>query len=135
MWLYIDADFMGEIYKAKSTGQDPATLNIKPDLTKRGAIRSVTDGRYRFSRYFSPLQHNRPVTMEEIRALNDVELYDLEADPSEMKNLAVDVDANGDLMLAMNQKLANSIEYEVGSDEGEFLPDNKNGWAITNIDP
>ncbi len=135
MWLYIDADFMGEIYKAKSTGQDPATLNIKPDLTKRGAIRSVTDGRYRFSRYFSPLQHNLPVTVEEIRALNDVELYDLEADPSEMKNLAVDVNANGDLMLAMNQKLANSIEYEVGSDEGEFLPDNKNGWAITKIDP
>ena len=34
-----------------------------------------------------------------------------------------------------NQKLTNSIEYEVGSDEGEFLPENKNGWAITNIDP
>ncbi len=135
MWLYIDADFMDEIYKAKSTGQDPATLNIKPDLTKRGAIRSVTDGHYRFSRYFSPLQHNRPGTLEEILAVNDVELYDIEADPYEMKNLAVDLVANGELMLAMNQKLGDAIEYEVGSDEGEFLPDNKNGWAITNIDP
>ena len=135
MWLYIDADFMSEIYKAKSTGQDPATLNIKPDLTKRGAIRSVTDGRYRFSRYFSPLQHNLPSTMEAIQAINDVEMYDLEADPYEMKNLAVDINANGDLMLAMNQKLTATIELEVGSDDGEFLPDNKNGWAITNIDP
>ena len=135
MWLYIDADFMAEIYKAKSTGQDPSTLSIKPDLTKRGAIRSVTDGRYRFSRYFSPLQHNLPSTVEEIQAVNDVELYDLEADPFEMKNLAVDVTANGELMLAMNEKLTGTIETEVGSDEGEFLPDNKVGWAITNIDP
>jgi len=73
--------------------------------------------------------------VEAILAVNDVEMYDLEADPYEMKNLAVDVKENGDLMLAMNQKLTATIELEVGSDEGEFLPDNKNGWAVTNIDP
>ena len=40
-----------------------------PDFAKRGAIRTVFDGRYKFSRYFSPLQHNRPETMEQILKL------------------------------------------------------------------
>jgi hypothetical protein len=31
-------------------------------MTKRGAVRSVFDGRYGFARYFSPKQHNRPTT-------------------------------------------------------------------------
>lgn len=35
----------------------------------------------------------------------------------------------------MNQKLTDIIAKEVGSDEGEFLPENKAGWAITHIDP
>jgi hypothetical protein len=48
---------------------------VKPDLTKRGAIRSMTDGRYRFSRYFSPLQHNLSETVEEVFRYNDVELF------------------------------------------------------------
>jgi len=50
-----------------------------PDLAKRGAIRSVFDGRYTYGRYFSPKQHNRPASLEQIRAFNDVELYDAEA--------------------------------------------------------
>jgi len=32
---------------------------IVPDVMKRGAVRSVYDGRYVFTRYFSPKQHNR----------------------------------------------------------------------------
>ncbi len=39
---------------------------MKVNLTNRGAIRSFTDGRYRFSRYFSPLQHNLPETMDDL---------------------------------------------------------------------
>lgn len=37
---------------------------MAPDLSKRGAIRSVFDGRYQFSRYFAPTQHNRPTSIE-----------------------------------------------------------------------
>ncbi len=44
---------------------------------KRGAIRSVFDGRYQFTRYFSPKQHNRPTSLEALFKLNDVELFDL----------------------------------------------------------
>ncbi len=135
MWLYQDAAFMGNLYDAISSGKDVAQLGLKPDLTKRGAIRSVTDGRHRFSRYFSPLQHNLPKTLEEIFEYNDVELYDLQVDPNEMQNLAVDVKANGDLLLAMNQKLSDVIDAEVGDDDGSFLPENKDGWAITRFDP
>lgn len=126
---------MPSVYKAMSSGQDMAKLGLKPDLKKRGAIRSITDGHYRFSRYFSPLQHNLPTTIEGLFAYNDVELFDLDADPDEMNNLAVDQKANGDLLLAMNQKLSRVIADEVGSDEGDFLPDNKAGWVITHIDP
>ncbi len=135
MWLYIDAEFMRNVYEALSSGQDVAKLGLKPDLNKRGAIRSITDGRYRFSRYFSPLQHNLPTSLEGLFAYNDVELYDLKADPDEMHNLAVDRKENGELLLAMNQKLTDVIADEVGSDEGEFLPENKAGWVITHLDP
>ena len=109
MWLYQDAEFMDKVYEARVSGQSPKELGLKPNLTKRGAIRSVTDGRYRFSRYFSPLQHNLPETMEQIFEYNDVELYDLQADPNEVQNLAVDTKAHGDLLLAMNQKLTDVI--------------------------
>ena len=135
MWLYQDAEFLQQVVDAKSKGLDESKLGLKPDLTKRGAIRSMTDGRYRFSRYFSPLQHNLPETVEEVFRYNDVELFDLEADPNEVHNLALDPSANAELLLAMNQKLTDIIAEEVGSDKGEFLPENKAGWAITHFDP
>ena len=43
---------------------------MRPDLNKRGAIRAIFDGRYRFARYFSPRQHNRPQTLEALFKLN-----------------------------------------------------------------
>lgn len=135
MWLFQDAELMRKVYQAKSGGQDVAKLGLRPDLKKRGAIRSMTDGRYRFSRYFSPLQHNLPKTVEEIFEYNDVELFDLDSDPDEMHNLAVDGKANGEMLLAMNQKLSTIIMDEVGRDDGDFLPENEAGWAITHFDP
>jgi arylsulfatase len=135
MWVYQDADLMHQVYDAQTKGQNPKDLGLSVNLTNRGAIRSVTDGRYRYSRYFSPLQHNMPKSMEQVFEYNDVELYDLQEDPNEMQNLAVDVKANGDLLLAMNQKLTDTIDVEVGDDDGSFLPPNKTGWAITRFDP
>ena len=135
MWAYQDAAMMDQVYEAQVKGQSPKELGLKVNLTNRGAIRSVTDGRYRFSRYFSPLQHNLPESMEQIFKYNDIELYDLQADPQEMQNMAVDTKANGDLLIAMNQKLTEIIDAEVGDDDGSFLPENKAGWAITRFDP
>jgi len=135
MWLYEDSEFMRKVGEAKRAGENVGKLGLKPDLKKRGAIRSVNDGRYRYSRYFSPLQHNLPRTLEEILEYNDVELFDLGADPDEANNLAAEPEAHGDLLVAMNEKLTKLIEDEVGKDEGQFLPENKAGWNVTTIDP
>jgi arylsulfatase len=99
---------------------------------KRGAVRSVFDGRYTFSRYFSPKQHNRPTSMEDLLRLNDVELFDAQTDPDEMTNLAAPASRNGDLMLAMNAKLNRLIDAEVGEDRGQMLPGGiEAGWEVT----
>ena len=107
----------------------------KPDVNKRSAIRTIFDGRYRFSRYFNPGQHNRPTTIEQIYEVNDIELYDLEKDPHEMHNLGVDKEKNDQLIMAMNDKMNKLIDDEVGSDKGEGLPDIKNvNWAFDRFD-
>ena len=92
------------------------------DWSLRVAIRSIIDGRHKFSRYFSFHQFNTPTTLEELRAKNDLELYDLRADPDEVVNLAYDFDANRDLIAAMNAKLNALIANEIGVDDGSFLP-------------
>ncbi|WP_321944488.1 sulfatase-like hydrolase/transferase [Paraburkholderia tropica] len=95
---------------------------IQPDLSSRGAIRSVFDGRYRFSRYFSLLDYNTPHSAAELFSHNDVELYDLVADPDEINNLAVDRVGNNDLIMTMNTKLNDMMSSEVPYDDGRELP-------------
>ncbi|MFO1157819.1 MAG: sulfatase-like hydrolase/transferase [Reyranellaceae bacterium] len=91
------------------------------DWTIRTALRSITDGRHKFSRYFSFRQFNTPRTFEQLTADNDLELYDLEADPDEEVNLAYDITRNRDLVMAMNDKLNALIEAEIGNDDGSFM--------------
>jgi arylsulfatase len=139
MFLYVDSDFVRSIQAFLNAGGDPKKINqqgFKPNSTKRGAIRSVFDGRYRYSRYFSPKQHNQPRTLEGIFELNDVELFDLEADPDEMRNLSTEPKKHGDLLLAMNDKMNALIEAEVGGpDDGSFLPGEDADWAAATFDP
>ena len=69
--------------KAVMAGKDPKEeakkQGFRPDLKKRGHVRSAFDGRYRFTRYFAPLDHNSPATLDELFKWNDVELFDLQA--------------------------------------------------------
>jgi hypothetical protein len=51
-----------------------------------------------------------------------VELFDLQTDPAEVNNLAVDRDTNEDLILRMNGLLNEMIAAEVGANDGQFLP-------------
>jgi arylsulfatase A-like enzyme len=134
MFAYLDGDFLMNISRFLREGGQPSELPSKgwrPDLGKRGAIRGVYDGRYKLNRYFSPQQHHTPRSIEELFANNDVELFDLETDPNEVDNLAVNPSGNGELLVAMNDKLNLLIETEVGDDSGQMLPDGPDAnWVL-----
>jgi arylsulfatase len=135
MFAYLDGDFLHKAVEYINNGgkaRDVKSAGIVPNMLKRGAVRSLYDGRYTFARYFSPKQHNRPATLEDLGRLNDIELYDVQADPLELDNLAMDHARNGELILAMNAKLNRLIEAEVGEDRGQMLPGGIDaGWEVT----
>lgn len=134
MFAYLDGEFLNKAVAFIQKGGKPADVRaagILPDMRKRGAVRSVYDGRYVFARYFSPKQHNRPDTYEEIYRYNDVELYDTHEDPLEMVNLAAGKSSR-ELVVAMNEKLNRMIDAEVGEDRGQMLPGGIGaGWDVT----
>jgi arylsulfatase len=128
MLVYEDPDFtlgVVKILTEKGKEEGPKEIRrqgLKPDFNKhRGAIRSVFDGRYKFNRYFSTLQHNQPETFEELTAVNDLELFDHKNDPHELVNLAADPAKNKKLTMAMNSKLNAIIKEEVGVDDGSSM--------------
>ena len=139
MFAYIDGDFMAKVVEVLQEPDGKAKLEraakegaLRPDLGKRGAIRSIFDGRYRFTRYFSPKQHNLPTSVDALFRLNDVELFDVAHDPLERRNLALARDRHGELIEAMNAKLNALIEKEVGEDVGQMLPGGiDGGWVAT----
>jgi arylsulfatase len=135
MLAYIDGDFAYkaiDFVKKGGKGNQLKAAGILPDLKKRGAIRSMFDGRYMYARYFSPKQHNRPTSLEQIRAFNDIELYDVEKDPLEANNLAAGSKPDNALVLAMNEKLNRLIDAEVGEDRGAMMPGGIDaGWEVS----
>ncbi len=121
-----DSELMRIMAEGVAAGKDKAAAvkdsGFKPDLRKKGSLRTVFDGRHKFTRYFSPLQRNRPATLEELYRLNEPELYDLEKDPSEMRNLAATKGENEATVMAMNAKLNAVIDAEFGKDDGREMP-------------
>jgi arylsulfatase len=134
MFASLDGNFLQKARDLLKEG-GPAKIKeagLRPDMMKRGAIRSMFDGRYQFTRYFSPKQHNRPTSIEALFELNDVELFDLQNDPHELSNLAMDRNRNAELLMAMNAKLNRLIDAEVGEDIGQMLPGGVDGgWVAT----
>ncbi|MCK5656430.1 MAG: sulfatase-like hydrolase/transferase [Deltaproteobacteria bacterium] len=136
MWAFMDGDWLQKVGKAAASGKEMTVDTMpRPDTKKRSNIRTVYDGRYKYSRYFNSQEHNRPTTFEQIFEVNDVELFDLKNDPNEMNNLALDKKKR-DVLLAMNDKLNRLIDSEVGKDDGSHLPDIAGvNWAFERFDP
>ncbi len=140
MIAYADAAYLKTIQSIKqrkdldAEGQKQAMAKIRPDFRKRSAIRCVNDGRYKFARYFSLKEHNMPRTMEDLCKYNDLEIYDLRNDPGEMRNLALNLKKNADLVQAMSNKLNTLIEQEIGLDDGSYLPlSGMTGWELKTV--
>ena len=137
MLTTLDADFWVKILDYMHSGKDMAKIKeqgFMMDFSKRGHIRSVFDGRYKFSRYFAPKQHNRPETLKQILEYNDIEMFDLQEDPYEERNLAAEPERNRELVLTMNEKLNALIDEEIGEDIGQMLPGGPDAeWAVTEV--
>jgi arylsulfatase A-like enzyme len=134
-----DSTLWQTVAEARTAGKKPAMALIKsgfkPDMKKRGSLRSTYDGRYKFTRYFAPGERNRPANLVDLYKHNDVELFDLQSDPGEMKNLATDQAANGELISMMSGKLERMIKMEIGVDDGREMPNIPLiEWTIDRID-
>lgn len=134
-----DSDAVKLFAKAKAAEQDPrramSESGFTPDLRKRGSLRTMFDGRYKFTRYFAPAQRNEPTNVDDLYRFNDVELFDLETDPAEMINLAAVKGANEDLVLQCSVKLEAAIRAEIGVDDGREMPDFADiDWRVDRMD-
>jgi arylsulfatase len=123
------------IAAGKSPMEEMKRTGYRPDLKKRGNVRTAFDGRYKFSRYFSPIERNLPEGVDDLYRHNDVELFDLQSDPSETVNLAADRQTNADLIAKMNAKLEALIKGEIGKDDGREMPEvEKVTWTVERAD-
>ncbi len=134
-----DSEVIRIVADAKAAQRDPkqamAEMGYRPDLSKRGSLRTMFDGRYKFTRYFAPTQRNLPRDLDELYRFNDVEMFDLQEDPAEMTNLAAVKGDNADLVLASSAKLEAAIQREIGVDDGREMPDFDNiEWTIDRLD-
>ncbi|MGA1327169.1 MAG: sulfatase-like hydrolase/transferase [Rubrivivax sp.] len=130
---YLDSAFAGALaergieadrwmpLRALAAGQRPL-----PRLTNPALFRGIHTGRHKFVRYFRPDRHHRPDDWDTLVAHNQLELYDLQADPQEMVNLA-HAPAQADaatkaLILGLNARTNALVAAEVGEDLGDELP-------------
>lgn len=134
-----DSEAVRMMAEAKATRSDAKTAmaaaGYQPDLTKRGSLRTMFDGRYKFTRYFAPTQRNSPDNVDDLYRFNDVELFDLHQDPTEMTNLAAAKGSNDELAMACSDKLEALIAAEIGRDDGREMPPFEHiDWTIDRLD-
>jgi len=134
-----DSDLWRVVSEARAAGKNPmlamAKQGFKPNMKKRGSLRSAFDGRHKFTRYFAPGERNRPTNLADLYKFNDVELFDLQNDPREMKNLAADKAVNGELIASASDRLERMIKAEIGVDDGREMPNiPRIEWTINRVD-
>jgi len=125
---YLDADFWRH-FSDPDVADKVMSGELRPDWHKRGFLRGLTDHRYTFGRYFSPLEPNRPADVDALFAANDVVLYDREADPGETTNLADDP-GQRPLVAELSARLEAMISDEIGDDTRAWVTERPQllGW-------
>jgi arylsulfatase len=116
----VDAAFLSKCMECLLSDKSTPALS-EADLSKRGFLSLVFDGRYKFGRYYAPTAPNRPRTLAELQQNNDVQLFDLQHDPGEIHNLALEPKQNEATILKMNALLNEMIEKEIGVDGDRLL--------------
>jgi arylsulfatase len=116
----VDGDYLRQVMSGLALDK-PGPPISQAKLEKRGFLYFTFDGRYKFARYYSPTAFNTPRTIDEILKNNDVQLFDLQSDPGEMHNLALEPENNRETILRMNQLLNDLIAKEIGPNDGQFL--------------
>jgi len=103
-----------------------------PDIAPyRGHMRGLFDGRFKFARYFSPRQHHRPESWDDLIRHNDLELYDTHVAPGETTNLAADLGkAPRGRIESLNRSLNELVDREIGVDDGGYLPGAAEDWQL-----
>ena len=114
----LDSSFW-EHFADPDAAEHIAAGDLRPDWRKRGFLRAYSDLRYTCARYFSPLEPNRPKTLNDLFAANDVLLYDRASDPGEMVNLALDP-AYASVVQDRSAKLEALISAEIGERPGRL---------------
>lgn len=128
LMLSFDAEaarnFLIERLKPHDGPPPPPPPKDKPTqpLNDPALFRGIHTGRYKFARYFKPSEHHKPEDWETLSGHNDLELYDLVADPNEMVNLAEGDHIDQELLLTLNKKLNDLMEIEIGEDDGREFP-------------
>ena len=115
-----NCDILSDI--ARSMKEDHCANHLSTDVMYGRS--GVFDGRYKLVRYFGLGTYNRPASVEQLLADNDVALYDLSRDPEEMDNLADPANPkySDGLLSIMNDKLNALIDEEIGEDKALFTP-------------
>jgi arylsulfatase len=116
----VDGDYLLQLIRSIAF-EKPEPPPSQAKLDKRGLLYFTFDGRYKFARYYAPTAFNTPRTLEEILKNNDVQLFDLQSDPQEVHNLALEPEKNRETILRMNELLNDLIAKEVGVNDGRFL--------------
>lgn len=117
----VDAEYLKAVMDSQMLESTKQPSVSKAKLTNRGLVSFAFDGRYKFGRYYAPTDFNTPTTLEEILKNNDVQLFDLHADPHELHNLVLEPEKNRETILRMNRLLNDLIASEVGVNDGAFL--------------